>query len=307
MHAIPAVIMEGWEDRDRWMTTGLHPDEQFDYWREFVNHAFLSWSIERPALQQFPAFVREGRADGYRISNLTSALAGIRGDRGRREIARDTAALFNVLLVVEGSQHLTIDDRCIAVPSMHFVLWDSQRPMTFITGENLRQLTLAVPRERILSLLPNATEFVGEPIAANTGLSRLFVEHLTSLEANFGGLPISDAPHVQAVVLRRAQSYINDNLQDPNLSPAKIANDIGITVRHLHRVFAAAETTVAAWVLKLRLEHCRQDLHKSANRSITDIALHWGFADSSVFSKSFKRAFGTTPSAYRAANMPSRH
>ena len=326
MNATSAVVMEGWEDHDNWMTTGLRPDEQFERWCQFVNQAFLRWSIARQALRQFPAFIREGRADGYRISNLTAAIGGIRGDRGRLEIAQDTAALFNVLLVTEGSQNLLLDDRLIVVPSMHFVLWDSQRPMTFVTGRNLRQITLAIPHERMLGLLPNAREFVGRPIAADGGLSRLFAEHLISLEANFGDLPVSDAPRVlgatldllsatfdttvgpractrQAVVLRRAQAYINEHLRDPTLNPVKIANDIGVTVRHLHRVFAAAETTVAAWTLRRRLEHCRQDLLGTGTpgQSITNIALHWGFADSSTFCKSFKRAFGLTPSAYRAA------
>ncbi|MEQ8232652.1 MAG: helix-turn-helix domain-containing protein [Gammaproteobacteria bacterium] len=328
MNATPAVVMEGWENTDNWMTTGLRPDEQFDHWCQFVNQAFLRWTIARRALRQFPAFIREGRADGYRVSNLTSATAGIRGDRGRREIAHDSAALFNVLLVAEGSQNLILDERLIVVPSMHFVLWDSQRPMTFVTGGNLRQITLAIPHERLLGLLPNAREFVGQPIAADSGLRRLFAEHLTSLEAHFGNLPVSDAPRVlgatldlliatldatvapragtrQAVVLRRAQAYINEHLCDPTLNPAKIADGIGVTVRHLHRVFAGEETTVAAWMLQRRLEHCRQDLLATGTprRSITNLALRWGFADSSTFCKSFKRAFGLTPSAYRAANL----
>ena len=335
MDATVALVMEGWEDRDNWITTGLRPDEQFDRWCQFVNQAFLRWSITRQALRQFPAFIREGRADGFRISNLTSAVAGIRGERGRQEIAQDTAALFNVLLITEGSQNLIIDDRRIVVPSMHFVLWDSQRPMTFVTGKNLRQITLAIPHERMLSLLPNARGFVGRPIAANSGLSRLFAEHLTSLESNFGGLPVSDAPRVlgatldllvatfdatadtradtrQTAVLRRAQSYISKHLRDPTLNPTRIANDIGVTVRHLHRVFAAAETTVAAWTLQRRLEHCRRDLLGTGitGQSITSIALHWGFADSSTFCRSFKRAFGLTPKAYRAATRsvaPRRH
>src|SRR4029077_19054695 len=76
----------------------------------------------------------------------------------------------------------------------------------------------------------------------------------------------------------------------------------GISVRHLHRLFAAKSCTVAEWIRGRRLERCRTDLSDPhlRDRNITDIALGWGFSDSAHFSHSFKQEFGVSPREFRS-------
>jgi AraC-like DNA-binding protein len=38
--------------------------------------------------------------------------------------------------------------------------------------------------------------------------------------------------------------------------------------------------------------------------SITEVALSWAFSDAAHFSRRFSAAFGISPAAYRAANLP---
>lgn len=320
-----AVVAEGWGDRECWSTHAVRPDRQFDYWCAFVNRTFLRWSIVGGSYERFPAYIREGRCDGCRLSNLTSAQGGIRGVRGGREIGADEDALYNLLYISEGMQQLTIDRRDIALRRSHFVLWDTTRPMRFVTGSNLRQVTLAIPHWRLQRVLPAVANHIGKPVSALAGLSRLFAEHLLALDARFGELPRDVAPRILDTTiellgatldaacapaegahsiarLRQIRTYIEHNLDDPHLNPAAVARFHGITVRHLHRVFASTGMTVGNWIQCRRLEHCRQALAAGAvtGGTITAIALRWGFSDASTFSKVFKRAFGETPRAFRA-------
>ncbi len=321
-----AVVRDGWRDTDCWTTGAVRPEQQFDYWCAFVNEAYLSWSIQRTRCDGFPAFIREGRFDGCRLTNLTSALPRIKGTRGKAEISRDDDALYNLLYIAEGTQHLVIDDREIRLGQGQFVLWDTARPMIFVTGDRLRQITLSIPHDRLNRVLAGAGDYVGKPVHATTGLARLFADHLVSLESHFGDLPRGEAPRIlDATIdllsstletslpgeqidrdftrLREIQTYIERNLDDPELSLAAIAAHHGMTVRHLHRLFDAADATAANWILDSRLERCRRDLaaQDQAGTSITAIAFRWGLADSSTFSRAFKRRFGVSPRSFRAS------
>ncbi|HKE09582.1 MAG TPA: transcriptional regulator FeaR [Candidatus Acidoferrum sp.] len=95
--------------------------------------------------------------------------------------------------------------------------------------------------------------------------------------------------------------YINQHLTEGTLAPGQIAEGAGISVRHLHRLFARRGTSVSEWIRVQRLERCWKDLGdpRQRERSITEIAYFWGFNDSAHFSHSFKKHFGVSPRSYR--------
>jgi AraC-like DNA-binding protein len=100
----------------------------------------------------------------------------------------------------------------------------------------------------------------------------------------------------------RIESYIEKNLSERNLTPSSIAADAGISVRHLHRLFAAKGWTVVQWIRERRLERCRCDLAdpRLSDSSVTDIAFRWGFSDSAHFSHCFHNEFGISPRQFRS-------
>jgi AraC-like DNA-binding protein len=104
------------------------------------------------------------------------------------------------------------------------------------------------------------------------------------------------------VVWARIASFIETHLPEPDLDPAKIALAMGISVRHVHRVFSSKGCTVADWIRERRLRMCKRELSdpRLSQRSITDIAFFWGFNDSAHFSRSFKQQYGICPRMYRS-------
>lgn len=191
--------------------------------------------------------------------------------------------------------------------------------MIFVLSQRLRQVTLSLPHERLRKVLPAVAGYVGLPFGAQHAMGRLFVQHLLALDTSFGDLtpgqaaPVLDstidllATTLEASIAlpqgpMAARPHAERNLDDPELSLAALALRHGISLRHLHRLFAASGTTAAEWLLQRRLERCLAELAHPAQRheSITAIALRWGMSDSSTFSKAFKRRYGLTPSQYRS-------
>jgi AraC-like DNA-binding protein len=322
----PAVLNDHWRDLDSWTTRNVDPARQFDAWRDFVVDAHLHWDIHGIHCDQFPAFIRQGRFDGYRLVHLTAARGGVIGRRTRLQIAQDREALYNLIYVAEGSQILTLGDREMRLRPGTFGLWDSTEPMDFNTGEGLRQVTFSVPRQRLDDALPGCENFCGRVMDAHSGIGKLFVDCMLALESSFGELSPAQAREVLEATtellvatlrakqqpspcsrrpgdpLRPILDAIEHRLDEPDLTPQRIALAHGISERQLYRLFADVQTTPAAWIRQRRLERCRHDLlaPSSRHRGVLEIAARWGFYDASAFCRAFRAAYGVSPRQLRA-------
>jgi AraC-like DNA-binding protein/mannose-6-phosphate isomerase-like protein (cupin superfamily) len=102
-------------------------------------------------------------------------------------------------------------------------------------------------------------------------------------------------------LVQRILAYIEDRLADPELSPATVAEAHHISVRYLHKLFAAQDRTVAAFIRSRRLERSRRDLLDPALRArpVSAIAARHGFTEPAHFSRAFRAAYGRPPGEYR--------
>jgi AraC-like DNA-binding protein len=101
-------------------------------------------------------------------------------------------------------------------------------------------------------------------------------------------------------LFERIIRFIDDGLIDSSLTPTAIAQAHGISVRYLHLLFSRRGITVGGWIRNRRLEACIRALsNPRKQRSVTELALKWGFFDAAHFSKAFKSAYGISPASYR--------
>lgn len=105
--------------------------------------------------------------------------------------------------------------------------------------------------------------------------------------------------------LAAARDYAVAHLSDPQLSSPRIAAAIGISPRHLSRVFADSGASVPQYLRERRLDLAYQLLGEAdPATSVADIARTCGFTSASHFSRVFAERFGQSPSeVLRAARL----
>ena len=88
---------------------------------------------------------------------------------------------------------------------------------------------------------------------------------------------------------------MENNVEDP-LTPKEIADVVGLSSRQIERLFNKhLGTSPKRYYLQLRLEKAR-DLLRQTNMPVTEICIACGFSSSSHFAKSYRSAFGISPS-----------
>jgi AraC-like DNA-binding protein len=105
------------------------------------------------------------------------------------------------------------------------------------------------------------------------------------------------------VLLAEIRAYVRRNLADPDLDAARIARALSISVRYLYKTCAAADYSLAQWIIGQRLDRIRDDLSRPdlRHQSIAAIAVRWGFRDPSHFTRRFRTTYGITPREWRRA------
>jgi AraC-like DNA-binding protein len=76
---------------------------------------------------------------------------------------------------------------------------------------------------------------------------------------------------------------------------------MGISVRHLARIFESTGRSPARYVMERRLVRAHQELTGAGARqtTIADVAHRWGFSSQAHFARLFRARFGLTPSEAR--------
>jgi transcriptional regulator GlxA family with amidase domain len=92
------------------------------------------------------------------------------------------------------------------------------------------------------------------------------------------------------------------NLEDPQLSVERLAEALCVSRRCLYMIFHRSGTTPADFIRNIRLDCCKAALADRAqrDRTLTQIAMQYGFADSAHFSRAFRSQFGICPSEWRS-------
>jgi AraC-like DNA-binding protein len=132
----------------------------------------------------------------------------------------------------------------------------------------------------------------------STHLSQLIMLSLqSSMDSNIPARSLS------AIKLHsRAVGYIKSNIEDPEITPSRVAQAAGISVSYLHKLFNATGRSVGRCIIEERLIICGKRLRDRSykNIPISTIAYDAGFNNPAHFSSRFRRRFGVSPREYRA-------
>lgn len=111
-------------------------------------------------------------------------------------------------------------------------------------------------------------------------------------------LPAADTGHHSRgnALCKQASAFIHTHFQQP-ININEIAQHIGITARHLNRLFKQyVGTSINQTLRDVRLAQAFRILSRHPPPSIKETAYHIGFASPSYFTRCFKQQYGILPS-----------
>lgn len=312
-----------------WSTDEAVQKERFDYWREAICAAFDPMS---PELEKCGRDTFRGTVSAWRLGD--AALMEIRASphrtgRAPQDITRGSGDyLFLYRQRAQAWFGFDYQDDFVAEQGA-LCFGDADR--SFVTaptgGADFHHCVLKLPRRMFLPVLARPHDIKTHVISAPSGIGALTAayfdafaaqaphlspEHqnlalqtLVSLTAAAYGHDCPDHDPrraVRAAQLQAAKRAIEDSLARTDLTPAAVADKLGISVRHLHRLFEPSGTSVSRYIMSRRLDLARTRLESPGQRhqTVLTISVDCGFDSLATFYRTFKQAFGIAPTECRS-------
>ncbi|GJH26995.1 helix-turn-helix domain-containing protein [Caballeronia novacaledonica] len=312
-----------------WQSSDVAGDDRTDAWQEILSGSYREWQVPQRLPATFYAHLRRHDFAGAEI--VETVCDPCVGERTKRQVRRDDDLFIGVQLTTSGRERFKIGGNGVEVSSGDLVVWTSDQEVKFEVMERLHKVTLMIPWSLMRERLPERKQPpTGGRIESRTGVGSLLAVHLLALSNEIASLDSSVQGSVSrstlellgialsgqqqastfdasAVMLQKVQDFILQHLHEDELTPARIADGCGISLRYLHMLFQRSEMTVSGFVLHSRLQACKQALSDPAyNRfQISEIAYRWGFNSTSHFCRAFKEKFGESPGEVRRAAITS--
>jgi AraC-like DNA-binding protein len=291
-------------------------------WAEFVAQELCSFSIRAEGESNFSVNAWTRSEGGFVVAHFTTVAGRARLERTTAEIGRDSRDNYCLYLPLRGEHEVEQCNRDVVCKPASLTLLTTGEPYLQTKRGDNDTLYLLMPRAFVDQRLTHGEDLCARMVGAEHGVGRLVMDTVASLcreatrmssqefigACNLAGdlvlLGLSGAADltsnvrsIRASNLARAKRVIRRRMRDPDLSPESVARECGLSLRYLHDLFQGDGRTVREYLQGERLHAARRMLEQAVlgNTTVTDICMACGFSNPSVFSTSFRRAFGVSP------------
>lgn len=309
----------------------LRPDSgagTLEAWGDFVSRRICPFEFDNAGDEPFAVDAYMATVDGFGLARFDTQGGVSQLRRTFRSIQRRAAEFYAVYAPIQGTQAISQFGReHLCVPGSLTLVDPDEHYRQHKLGNNLTSYFF-IPKSSLEERLINPQDVCVRPANFGDGIGRVTHDFLHSLvsqashlsEIEFRRLsrqlmdlvclsfarPIdreADEPALRLANRQQVKKYIRKHLTAPTLGPQRIARDLGVSVRYLHKLFSTEAGSLCDYIRQERLELARRMLldPQQADRSVTDIAYACGFSTSAHFSSSFRAAFGESPRTARSA------
>lgn len=309
----------------------VSPEQRFDWWCELISHDVAPARITSEHSADFPASAGSLALGTVRLT--TMSFPAIRSQRTPGLIRRSDPEGYELALIQDSDMWISQGRNDSRLKAGDFALWNTSLPydgrgLSGTGSSFFRAVILYLPRAELPLPPARMDQLLARNMSARDGMGAILAGFLRNVLEQAPALAEQDAERLGTAVwelttaflahrlsvydrlppeaknrmlLARIDTFIEDNLADPRLSPSAIAAHHHISVRCLHYLFRQRQETVAAMIRRRRLEHCHADLTDPRLRTlpIHAVAARWGFTSAAGFSRSFHTAYGITPKEHR--------
>ncbi|WP_279612991.1 helix-turn-helix domain-containing protein [Burkholderia sp. BCC1644] len=313
--------------RRSFTTSEFEPCDRLAAWEKWIAEHCVPMSMSIASAPRSPFEAQVDMIDNGQIcmAHLQASDHIANHRYGLSEVKDGDHVLLSVQL--SGISVVSQDGRTAQLRPNDMVLFDASRP--FVWQYSGQQFTVRFRRTLLSSRGPCDRQHTAISVPAQSGLGRVAVEHISAMHREAIGIHHSSSiiEHLSGVTadlvatalsehfntspvlmsdvremhLRHARTFICENLRDPSLCPSQVASALGISRRYLYRIFSTSSESISDMILHERLKRCAKWLAQPAwqHRSITEIALSWGFNNTAHFSRVFRHHFGVSAREYR--------
>ncbi|MDO5668222.1 MAG: AraC family transcriptional regulator [Alcaligenaceae bacterium] len=298
--------------------TEVAPTFRYQYWNDVVTKR-CAVASHKPlgSEQDFHAFFKASTIDDIQLCEMSASSHTWK--REKHHIKNHNSGEFLLAAVNSGKAILQQDDKEVFVKEGGLVLYDTAKPFRILL-EPESILLLRIPRDKIINTSHHAENCILETIAPNNPVTALFINTIKELstiklselstvtqaqlvDSLLGLLGATLDIHCSAKdnslqddIFINAKKTLIKLSQEPQVSLDEVANALGVSSRHLTRIFARHGLSPIKWLWDYRLDQAYNLIKKNPKLSMTEIALNTGFNDSAHFSKAFSKKFGISPS-----------
>lgn len=269
----------------------------------------------------------EAGLDAEQLNLKTPEGLGLSDIRGNEHVIERTPELVKrsgkdaifACLLLDSEAFFYQGHRCVNVSPGELIVYDTDVPYLYGFTRPMRQLLVDLPKACLQELRGKTGLASPIKIAPVSGSERLLLRtfrqrlfrSLAHPDLESGNTLQGDIRELLQLMLQNerrpaspldtayllvAGQYIEDHLHDPELDGMRIAAAAGISVRHLNRLFARRDQSIAKLIMAKRLDRVRKMLgdEKYRHMSIAELAYSWGFVNQAHFSRAYKAHFGMT-------------
>ncbi|MRJ75130.1 helix-turn-helix domain-containing protein [Aeromicrobium sp. SMF47] len=293
-----------------------------DEYRSMLAASDLSLDVSPRTAGRFHGSVQAYAVDGVAIMRVSSVEQDV--SRTNPMIGSFPTDVLKVLIEREGSAGIRQHEREGILSPGNLTIYDTARPYDVRQFAPFVADAVLIPRDRLPLRNDVLAALQRSPLSATAGAGAIFSSYLTQL---WDRLPECSAPAASRLLSvlvellaaavvdvapeplsdqaaqATAMAWIGTHLGDPDLSPPAVAAATGLSLRHLHRIFADAGVSVSGYIRTERLRHIRRDLENPhlRHRTIAAIGARWGIPDPAHLSRLFRSTFGLSPRDVRHA------
>ncbi|WP_376099911.1 helix-turn-helix domain-containing protein [Roseomonas sp. CCTCC AB2023176] len=321
--AAPGGPPQGSPLRPARFSTGDVPEEkQFAAWRDECSSVIEM----RNALGTGPGFA--ARYEMWKLGSFalsTAQTPAASYARTRAAIRRDGIDHWVLAIVRRGTFAVrTASGDVVRVPAGVPTIF-SLAEVSEAQRSDIDWLCLYFPREMFPDFAPTLDRCCNRPVPSTMG--QLLAAYLDDLRGRLPSMTEQDLPRLveatRAMIaacvtpppearlaatvqldqarMERVRRAIRQNLRSPTLTPNRLCRTVGMSRSQLYRLFEPIGG-VARYIQSERLREAYRALGDARDtRDIHRIGEDLGFFDPSTFSRTFRKAFGCTPTDLRLA------
>jgi len=305
-------------------TAAVHPRDRFDYWQFATRERVADHDSWTPSRDSFEAELSVGRVGSLGL--VSSRNSPLEVACTARHTAHANPNEILVFCSLTGRILLEQRDRRVSMDTGSLLCVDPRLAHTMHFLDDPSVLIIKVPRAELEGRLGRNLDIAASHItpscpqdhltllfAAKLGMlsgtiesssAEMIATHAVDLISLSLGNVTNRTAHIspnKSQLIWRIHRAIEARLHSAGLDPERIAEAVGISVRQANKLLAEQGSSLMRLVQSKRLARCRQALEDPslAHRSVSEIALGWGFSDLTHFSRCFKRAYGMLPSDLR--------